>query len=84
MRKVVCTLSKETINTRSLSHLVKVVFVAALIYQRLELAILNFEELAGLSEFDDVSSIKDHLYESIRMRRARVRRCHDLQFYQRP
>ena len=42
-------------------HLVEGIFVATLIHQRLELAILDVEEFAWLAEFDDVPGIKNHL-----------------------
>ena len=48
-------LVKQTTSTLSLRHLVKGVLITALIYQRLELAIPDREELTRFSEFDDVS-----------------------------
>ena len=54
----------------SLRHLVKRIFITALIHQRLELSILDLEELTRLSEFYDVSGIKDHLYEFVSDRKA--------------
>lgn len=45
----------------SLGHLVKGVFITALIHQCLELAILDFEQFTRLAEFDDVSGVEDHL-----------------------
>jgi len=52
----------------SLGHLVEGIFVTAFIYQRLELAALDFQELTRLAKFDDVSGIKDHLHKSVNMR----------------
>ena len=56
--------SNQTASKLSLRHLVKGILVAALIYQRPELAILNLEKLTRLAEFDDVPGIEDHLHKS--------------------
>ena len=58
-------LIKQTATTLLLRHLVKGFFITALVYQRLELAIFDIEELAGLSKLNDVSGIEDHLQRSI-------------------
>ena len=60
-------LIKQTTGTLSLRHLVKGVFVAALVYKPLEFAILDLEEIAGLSKFDDVPSVEDHLHKLVSM-----------------
>ena len=48
------TIIKQTTGTLSLSHLVKNIFITALICHPLEFAILDLEEIAGLSKFDGV------------------------------
>ena len=52
-------------------HLVKGIFITTLVYQGLELAIPDPEELAWLAEFDDVSGVKDQLHKSVSTRQAK-------------
>ena len=47
----------------SLRHLVEGIFITTLVYQRLQLAILDPKKLTGLPELYDISGIEDHLHE---------------------
>ena len=46
--------NKQTTGTLSLHHFVKNIFITVLICHPVEFSILDLEEIAGLSKFDDV------------------------------